>query len=132
MNLVNSLYGEKNPLIYSYADYNITVSDLISYLGVYNFRGGYQNFKEHHKTGKIGSEAISKEMYASGLDKIAGFIDSFKNKSSDMIKSNGNKVTIKDSRETKDILKFQIDSKMIDLYKVICSKMQVKNTGVSL
>ena len=132
VNYINSLFGEKNPNFYSYGDYNISISDLMSYLSVYNLRGGYQDFKEHHKTGKIGNEAISKEMYTSGLDKIEGFISSLKDKAMELMKSKGGKVTISDSRVSKDDLRYEIDSKMIDLYKVICSRIQVKNTGVSL
>lgn len=132
INYINSLFGEKNPNFYSFGDYSVSISDLISYLSVYNLRGGFQDFKNHHKTGKIGNEAISKDMYSNGLDKIEGFINSLKEKAMELIKNKGGKVTIGDSRVSKDDLRYEIDSKMIDLYKVICSRMQVKNTGVSL
>ena len=132
INYINSLFGEKNPNFYSVGDYNISISDLMSYLSVYNLRGGYQSFKEHHKTGKLGNEAISKEMYASGLDKIEGFITSLKEKASELLKTKGGKITIRDSRVSKEDIRFEIDSKMVDLYKVICSRTVTKNSGVSL
>lgn len=132
INYVNSLFGEKNPNFYSVGDYNISISDLISYISVYNLRGGYQSFKDHHKTGKLGNEAISKEMYSNGLDKIEGFISSLKSKVEEIIKSKGGKVTIKDCRISKEDIRYEIDSKMVDLYKVVCSRMPIKNSGVSL
>ena len=132
INYINSLFGEKNPNFYSFGDYNISISDLMSYFSVYNLRGGYQSFKDHHKTGKLGNEAISKEMYASGLDKIEGFITSLKEKASELLKTKGGKITIKDSSVSKDDIRFEIDSKMVDLYKVICSRTVTKNSGVSL
>ena len=71
-------------------------------------------------------------MYSNGLDKIEGFISSLKSKVEEIIKSRGGKVTIKDCRISKEDIRYEIDSKMVDLYKVVCSRMSIKNSGVSL
>ncbi len=129
---ITSVFGEENPIFYTYGDYSISVNDLLSYLSVYNLSGGYQNFKDHHKTGKLGNEAISKEMYASGLDRIEGYISALKEKAREIIKTNGGNITIKNSILSKDDIRYEIDSKLFDLYRVICEKMPTKNSGVSL
>jgi hypothetical protein len=124
--LVQSLYDTQNPKIYINGDYSVTSTDLLNYLAIYNLKGGYQTFKEHHKSGKIGNEAITKELYSSGLDKIEGFISSFKIVSKDLIKNKGGKITIQNQNITKEDMKFEIEQKMADLYKMITKKQQEK------
>ena len=124
--LVQSLYDTKNPKIYINGDYSVTSTDLLNYLAIYNLKGGYQTFKEHHKSGKIGNEAVTKELYSSGLDKIEGFISSFKIVSKDLIQNKGGKITIQNQNITKEDMKFEIEQKMADLYKMITKKQQEK------
>lgn len=125
-NLVKSLHSTSNPIIYSEGDYTVTSTDLLNYLSIYNLKGGYQTFKEHHKSGKVGSEAVSKELYASGLDKIEGFISSFKTISQDLIQSKGGKIVISNQNISKDDMKFEMEQKMSDFYKMITKKQQEK------
>lgn len=127
LSMVSSLHKTSNPVIYSQGDQVITSSNLLSLFDLYNLRGNYQNFKDRHKNGKIGNEAISKELYANALDKIEGYMSSFKALCSEMIKKNGNKVTIKPSISSKEDLRFEIDQKMADLYKIITKKQQAKS-----
>lgn len=122
MNLVGSLYQNNNPIIYSGNDYMITSSDLMSYLSIYNITGGYQDFKLHHKTGKIGNEAISKEMYSEGVDNIEKFIKSFKEKSSELINSKGGNIIIRDVSPNKYNLKNELDDKITNLYRMVMEK----------
>lgn len=125
-NLVKSLHNTANPTIYSQADYVVSSTDLLNYLSIYNLKGGYQVFKEHHKTGKIGSEAVTKELYASGLDKIEGFITSFKIISKDLIRNKGGKITISNQNVTKEDMKVDMEQKLADFYKMITKKQQEK------
>lgn len=126
LNLVKSLHNTNNPTIYSYGDYTVTSTDLLNYLSIYNLKGGFQTFKEHHKTGKVGSEAVTKEMYAAGLDKIEGFVSSFKIISRDLIKNKGGKITISNQNITKEDLKIEMEQKLADFYKMITKKQQQK------
>ena len=100
----------------------ITSSDLMSYLSIYNITGGYQDFKSHHKTGKIGNEAISKEMHSEGVDNIEKFIKSFKEKSSKLINSKGGNIIIKDVSPNKYNLKNELDDKITNLYRMVMEK----------
>ncbi len=125
-NLIRSLHNTPNPVIYSQDDYTVTSTDLLNYLSIYNLKGGYQTFKDHHKSGKVGNEAVTKELYASGLDKIEGFISSFKIISKDLIQNKGGKVTISNTNITKDDMKFEMEQKIADFYKMITKKQQEK------
>lgn len=125
-NIVKSLHNTANPVIYSQGDYTVTSTDLLNYLGIYNLKGGYQTFKEHHKSGKVGNEAVSKELYASGLDKIEGFISSFKIISQDLIQNKGGKITITNQNISKEDMKFEMEQKLADFYKMITKKQQEK------
>jgi hypothetical protein len=126
INLVKSLYNTNNPVIFKEGDYSISSTDLLSYLQIYNLTGGYQLFKEHHKTGKVGNEAVSKELYAAGLDRIEGLITSFKTLSSDLIKSRGGKIIITSQNSKKEDIKFELDEKMVEFYRMITKKQQQK------
>ena len=97
-------------------------SDLRNLLEIYNLRGNYNDFKRKHKSGKIGNEAISKELYSEGLDRIEGLINSFKVLSSETIRQNGGKVKVSYDIETKETLKAEIDKNMAQFYKQICNK----------
>ena len=121
MSLVKSLYGN-NPIIYKNADYVMHESDLRNLLEIYNLRGNYHDFKHKHKSGKIGNEAISKELYSEGLDRIEGLINSFKVLSTETIRQKGGKVTVSYDIESKETLKTEIDKKMAQFYKQICNK----------
>lgn len=119
--LIKSLYSN-NPIIYKNADYVMHESDLRNLLEIYNLRGNYNDFKRKHKSGKIGNEAISKELYSEGLDRIEGLINSFKVLSSETIRQNGGKVKVSYDIETKETLKAEIDKNMAQFYKQICNK----------
>ena len=81
-----------------------------------------------------GGYAMNNKIYVRQyyMDKIEGFITSLKEKASELLKAKGGKITIRDSRVSKEDIRFEIDSKMVDLYKVICSRTVTKNSGVSL
>lgn len=125
-NLVKSLHNTANPVIYSQGDYTVSSTDLLNYLSIYNLKGGYQTFKEHHKSGKVGNEAVSKELYASGLDKIEGFISSFKIISQDLIQNKGGKITITNQNIAKEDMKVEMEQKIADFYKMITKKQEQK------
>lgn len=122
INLVTSLYGNPNPVIYKNGTQTKKASHLIHRLGQFNLRGNYHDFKKHHKDGKIGNEAISKEMYNEGIREVELLMNSFRVLSIEAIKQKGGKVKVLYDAETKLDLKQEIDKNMIELYRKVCDK----------
>jgi hypothetical protein len=122
INLVTSLYGKANPIIYKNGNQTKTAIDLIKKLGDFNIRGNYHDFKKHHKDGKLGNEALSKEMYDEGIKEIETLMNSFRVLSNETINQKGGTIKVTFDAETKSDLKQEIDRKMLELYRKVCDK----------
>lgn len=122
ISLITSLYGNTNPIIFKNGKETKTAWDLVKQLGQFNIKGNYHDFKKRHKDGKIGNEAISKEMYNEGIKEIESLMNSFRVLSNETIKQKGGKVIVTFDAELKEELKEEIDRNMIEIYRKICDK----------
>lgn len=102
--------------------------DLLISLSSYNLTGGYNLFKKKHKDGKIGGNAISKELYEDGIKKINGLIDSLTKYAYNYIMSHEDKIVIKDNNKTRSELLEEVDNKYMDLYERVYT-LSMENTS---
>lgn len=93
--------------------------DLLGTLRLFNIKGGYSSFKAKHKDGKIGSEAISKEMYQEGYNKIKSLISSISSYGTKFIESKGGTITINDTEKTREQRVAEINEKYFEIYDMI-------------
>lgn len=98
--------------------------DLLVSLTAFNLTGGYSAFKKKHKNGKIGGNAISKDVYIEGLDTIKELISKLDTYSSKYIASKGGKITITDSLKTRSQMIGEVNSEYAKLFEQIESKKQ--------
>jgi len=94
-NYYNLIRSVNNPLI------NDIANDLLKYLSIYNIEGGYSVFKKHHPDGKIGNEAISIDLYKSGIKKIEELISHLVKLTQKEINKNGGEIKITNHVPTK-------------------------------
>lgn len=102
--------------------------DLLISLSSYNLTGGYNQFKKKHKDGKIGGNAISKELYEEGIKKINGLIDSLTKYAYNYIMSHKDKIVIKDNCKTRSELEEEVDNKYMSLYEKVYT-LSMENTS---
>lgn len=114
-NLLNSVIGDDKAL-------SGMKDDLLYSLGTYNLDGGYNAFKKKHKDGKIGGNAISKEIYSEGVTNIKDLISKLSTYASKYIKSKGGTIIVKDSEKTRSQMIDEIDNKYINLFEEIESR----------
>lgn len=93
--------------------------DLLGTLRLFNIRGGYASFKAKHKDGKIGSEAISKEMYTEGVDRIKTLLNAINTFGTKTIQRNGGTITVNDTEKTREQRVAEINNKYFEIYDMI-------------
>lgn len=116
-NLLNAVIGNDKKL-------SSMKDDLLVSLTAFNLNGGYSVFKKKHKNGKIGGNAISKEIYTEGLDTIKELMDKLDTYSFKYIASKGGRITIVDSLKTRSQMISEINSEYAKLFEQIESKKQ--------
>lgn len=116
-NLLNTVIGNDREL-------SSMKDDLLVSLTAFNLTGGYSAFKKKHKNGKIGGNAISKDVYIEGLDTIKELISKLDTYSSKYIASKGGKITITDSLKTRSQMIGEVNSEYAKLFEQIESKKQ--------
>lgn len=116
-NLLNAVIGNDREL-------SSMKDDLLVSLTAFNLTGGYSAFKKKHKNGKIGGNAISKDVYIEGLDTIKELISKLDTYSSKYISSKGGKITITDSLKTRSQMIGEVNSEYAKLFEQIESKKQ--------
>ena len=116
-NLLNAVIGNDREL-------SSMKDDLLVSLTAFNLTGGYSAFKKKHKNGKIGGNAISKDVYIEGLDTIKELISKLDTYSSKYIASKGGKITITDSLKTRSQMIGEVNSEYAKLFEQIESKKQ--------
>lgn len=116
-NLLNAVIGNDREL-------SSMKDDLLVSLTAFNLTGGYSSFKKKHKNGKIGGNAISKEIYSEGLDTIKELMSKLDTYSSKYIASKGGRITIVDSLKTRSQMISEINSEYAKLFEQIESKKQ--------
>ena len=93
--------------------------DLLGTLRLFNINGGYASFKAKHKDGKIGSEAISKEMYKEGIDRIKTLLNAINTYGTRVIERNGGIITVNDTEKTREQRIAEINTKYFEIYDMI-------------
>ena len=93
--------------------------DLLGTLRLFNINGGYASFKAKHKDGKIGSEAISKEMYKEGIDRIKTLLNAINVYGTRIIERNGGIITVNDTEKTREQRIAEINTKYFEIYDMI-------------
>ena len=93
--------------------------DLLGTLRLFNINGGYASFKAKHKDGKIGSEAISKEMYKEGIDRIKILLNAINTYGTKVIERNGGIITVNDTEKTREQRIAEINTKYFEIYDMI-------------
>ena len=93
--------------------------DLLGTLRLFNINGGYASFKAKHKDGKIGSEAISKEMYKEGIDRIKTLLNAINTYGTKVIERNGGIITVNDTEKTREQRIAEINTKYFEIYDMI-------------
>lgn len=93
--------------------------DLLGTLRLFNINGGYASFKAKHKDGKIGSEAISKEMYAEGVDRIKTLLNAINTYGTKTIERKGGTIVVRDTEKTREQRVAEINSKYFEIYDMI-------------
>lgn len=116
-NLLNAVIGNDREL-------SSMKDDLLVSLTAFNLTGGYSAFKKKHKNGKIGGNAISKDVYIEGLDTIKELISKLDTYSSKYIAGKGGKITITDSLKTRSQMIGEVNSEYAKLFEQIESKKQ--------
>lgn len=111
-NILNTLVGDDDKLV-------SMGQDLLGTLRLFNIKGGYASFKAKHKDGKIGSEAISKEMYSEGVDRIKTLLNAINSYGTKKIERNGGTITVNDTEKTKEQRVAEINSKYFEIYDMI-------------
>lgn len=111
-NILNTLVGNDDKLV-------SMGQDLLGTLRLFNIKGGYASFKAKHKDGKIGSEAISKEMYSEGVDRIKTLLNAINSYGTKKIERNGGTITVNDTEKTKEQRVAEINSKYFEIYDMI-------------
>ena len=121
-NLLNAVIGNDREL-------SSMKDDLLVSLTAFNLTGGYSAFKKKHKNGKIGGNAISKDVYIEGLDTIKELISKLDTYSSKYIASKGGKITITDSLKTRSQMIGEVNSEYAKLFEQIeCKKQETIET----
>lgn len=111
-NILNTLVGDDEKLV-------SMGQDLLGTLRLFNIKGGYASFKSKHKEGKIGSEAISKEMYNEGVDRIKTLLNTINSYGTKKIERNGGTITVNDTEKTREQRVAEINSKYFEIYDMI-------------
>ena len=93
--------------------------DLLGTLRLFNINGGYASFKAKHKDGKIGSEAISKEMYKEGIDRIKTLLNAINTYGTRVIERNGGIIIVNDTEKTREQRIAEINTKYFEIYDMI-------------
>lgn len=93
--------------------------DLLGTLRLFNIRDGYASFKAKHKDGKIGSEAISKEMYTEGVDRIKTLLNAINTFGTKTIERKGGTITVNDTEKTREQRVAEINNKYFEIYDMI-------------
>ena len=93
--------------------------DLLGTLRLFNINGGYASFKAKHKDGKIGSEAISKEMYKEAIDRIKTLLNAINTYGTKVIERNGGIITVNDTEKTREQRIAEINTKYFEIYDMI-------------
>lgn len=114
-NLLNSVIGEDRELA-SMKD------DLLASLTAFNLTGGYAAFKNKHKDGKIGGNAISREVYNEGVNNIKELLSKLDTYSSKFIASKGGKIEIVDSLKTRSQMIDEVNDEYIKIFEQIETK----------
>lgn len=127
-NLINSLFGISNPIIYKNEFTTIRAFDIIKKIGLYGPSGNYDEFKEKYPNFKLGNKEFTKELYDKQIEEIQLLIKSFNVLSSEQMNLKGGKIVVSYEVEPKKELKSEIDKKMIELYRKICDQ----NKGFSM
>lgn len=111
-NILNTLVGDDDKLV-------SMGQDLLGTLRLFNIKGGYASFKAKHKDGKIGSEAISKEMYSEGVDRIKTLLNAINTFGTKTIERKGGTITVNDTEKTREQRVAEINSKYFEIYDMI-------------
>lgn len=111
-NILNTLVGDDDKLV-------SMGQDLLGTLRLFNIKGGYASFKAKHKEGKIGSEAISKEMYSEGVDRIKTLLNAINTFGTKTIGRKGGTITVNDTEKTREQRVAEINSKYFEIYDMI-------------
>lgn len=111
-NILNTLVGDDDKLV-------SMGQDLLGTLRLFNIKGGYASFKAKHKDGKIGSEAISKEMYNEGVDRIKTLLNAINTFGTKTIERKGGTITVNDTEKTREQRVAEINSKYFEIYDMI-------------
>lgn len=111
-NILNTLVGDDDKLV-------SMGQDLLGTLRLFNIKGGYASFKAKHKEGKIGSEAISKEMYSEGVDRIKTLLNAINTFGTKTIERKGVIITVNDTEKTREQRVAEINSKYFEIYDMI-------------
>lgn len=111
-NILNTLVGDDDKLV-------SMGQDLLGTLRLFNIKGGYASFKAKHKEGKIGSEAISKEMYSEGVDRIKTLLNAINTFGTKTIERKGGIITVNDTEKTREQRVAEINSKYFEIYDMI-------------
>ena len=111
-NILNTLVGNDDKLV-------SMGQDLLGTLRLFNIKGGYASFKAKHKDGKIGSEAISKEMYNEGIDRIKTLLNTINTFGTKTIERKGGTITVNDTEKTREQRVAEINSKYFEIYDMI-------------
>lgn len=111
-NILNTLVGDDDKLV-------SMGQDLLGTLRLFNIKGGYASFKAKHKEGKIGSEAISKEMYSEGVDRIKTLLNAINTFGTKTIERKGGTITVNDTEKTREQRVAEINSKYFEIYDMI-------------
>lgn len=111
-NILNALVGNDDKLV-------SMGQDLLGTLRLFNIKGGYASFKAKHKEGKIGSEAISKEMYNEGVDRIKTLLNAINTFGTKTIERKGGTITVNDTEKTRKQRVAEINNKYFEIYDMI-------------
>lgn len=116
--MIKSVYGEDSSVL-------SMGQDLIALFRTFNLEGGYLKFKDKHKTGMVGSEAISRNMYNDGIEEINSLISSLTKLSVMTIDKKGGSVIISNQNKTRDDKVKEIEDKYYELYAAVNARRQV-------
>ncbi len=104
-----------------------TSNDILSLLNIYNIDGDYTRFKDINNGGMVGGERISLEAYREGINRINGMIDTIKQESSLIIKSNGGSITVKDRSNARSEDERHLQIAKEELYRMyLASKKEMQ------
>lgn len=121
--LIRKYHNILNALVSNDKSLSSMGDDLLGTLRLFNVNGGYARFKNKHKTGKIGSEAISKEMYQEGRDRIDNLVNSISHYAIKFISKNNGRLVVVDKEKTRSQRIDEINKKYFEIYdKIIETK----------